>query len=254
MGRHKDRSINVNNKKPYKKYTLPDQKEIDRLINKSTVLNTKRATTAWLNKFENFRSNVKYIGKCTEIADIHELEVQIQNFIVVMKTKYGEDYKATSINACIDALNRHLNQYSRWGALYIDFKAKVDGSGIDVCIPRSKTNQRGMEGGVGDTLKIPSHPQIISVYEKYFAKRPVNANPQFYLQEYTDENDYTYLNKWYKTNNIGEKRMRTFLHELVKECGIDVMGRKITNHSVRKTLVELLKDLGFSDIEVMSVS
>ncbi|PKK56417.1 hypothetical protein RhiirC2_800055 [Rhizophagus irregularis] len=64
----------------------------------------------------------------------------------------------------------------------------------------------------------------------------------------------TYLNKWYKTNNIGEKRMRTFLHELAKECGIDVMGRKITNHSVRKTLVELLKDLGFSDIEVMSVS
>ncbi|PKK78182.1 hypothetical protein RhiirC2_835244, partial [Rhizophagus irregularis] len=112
MGRHKDRSINVNNKKPYKKYTLPDQEEIDRLINKSTVLNTKRATTAWLNKFENFRSNVKYIGKCTEVADIHELEVQIQNFIVVMKTKYGEDYKATSINACIDALNRHLNQYS----------------------------------------------------------------------------------------------------------------------------------------------
>ncbi|CAB5395117.1 unnamed protein product [Rhizophagus irregularis] len=154
MGRHKDRSINVNNKKPYKKYTLPDQEEIDRLINKSTVLNTKRATTAWLNKFENFRSNVKYIGKCTEVADIHELEVQIQNFIV----------------------------------------------------------------------------------------------------EYTDENDYTYLNKWYKTNNIGEKRMRTFLHELAKECGIDVMGRKITNHSVRKTLVELLKDLGFSDIEVMSVS
>ncbi|PKK58357.1 hypothetical protein RhiirC2_796444 [Rhizophagus irregularis] len=239
MGRHKDRSINVNNKKPYKKYTLPDQEEIDRLINKSTVLNTKRATTAWLNKFENFRSNVKYIGKCTEVADIHELEVQIQNFIVVMKTKYGEDYKATSINACIDALNRHLNQYSvirpldlkdrrmfpsLWQILDGKLKditeqgkgeikgsdslsldevklmfnspilstdtptAKVDGSGIDVCIPRSKTNQRGMEGGVGDTLKIPSHPQIISVYEKYFAKRPVNANPQFYLQEYTDEN------------------------------------------------------------------
>ncbi|CAB4431817.1 unnamed protein product [Rhizophagus irregularis] len=71
MRRHKDRSIDVNNK-----------------------------------------SSVKYIGKCTEIDDIHELEVQIRNFIVVMKTKYGEDYKATSINDCIDALNRHLNQYS----------------------------------------------------------------------------------------------------------------------------------------------
>ena len=69
-----------------------------------------------------------------------------------------------------------------------DFKAKVDGSGIEVCIPRSKTNQRGMKGGVGDILKIPNHPQIISVYEKYFTKRPVNANSQFYLQEYTSEN------------------------------------------------------------------
>ncbi|CAB5388505.1 unnamed protein product [Rhizophagus irregularis] len=299
MGRHKDRSINVNNKKPYKKYTLPDQEEIDRLINKSTVLNTKRATTAWLNKFENFRSNVKYIGKCTEVAGIHELEVQIQNFIVVMKTKYGEDYKATSINACIDALNRHLNQYSVIRPL--DLKDRrmfpslwqiLDGKLKDITeqgkgeikgsdslsldevklmfnSPILSTDTPtgllktvffynalflGLRGGVGDTLKIPSHPQIISVYEKYFAKRPVNANPQFYLQEYTDENDYTYLNKWYKTNNIGEKRMRTFLHELAKECGIDVMGRKITNHSVRKTLVELLKDLGFSDIEVMSVS
>jgi len=66
--------------------------------------------------------------------------------------------------------------------------------------------------------------------------------------------DFIYFNRWYKTNNIGEKRMRNFLHELAQECGIEVMGRKITNHSVRKTLVELLKDLGFSDIEVMSVS
>ncbi|PKC56734.1 hypothetical protein RhiirA1_401910 [Rhizophagus irregularis] len=283
----------TNNKKFYKKYTLPDQEEIDRLLKKSTVLNTKRATTTWLNKFENFRNSVKYIGKCTEVADIHELEVQIRNFIIVMKTNNGEDYKATSINACIDALNRHLNQYSvirpldlkdrrmfpdlcptgllktvffynalflglRGGEHYIlkfnDFKAKVDGSGIEVCIPRSKTNQCGMEGGTGDILKIPNHPQIISVYEKYFANHPVNASPHFYLQEYTDENDFIYFNRWYKTSNIGEKRMRNFLHELAKECGIDVIGRKITNHSVRKTLVELLKDLGFSDIEVMSVS
>ncbi|PKB94357.1 hypothetical protein RhiirA5_438983 [Rhizophagus irregularis] len=295
----------TNNKKFYKKYTLPDQEEIDRLLKKSTVLNTKRATTTWLNKFENFRNSVKYIGKCTEVADIHELEVQIQNFIIVMKTNNGEDYKATSINACIDALNRHLNQYSvirpldlkdrrmfpdLWQILDGKLKdiakqgkaevcgsdslsldevklifnspilniesptAKVDGSGIEVCIPRSKTNQRGMEGGTGDILKIPNHPQIISVYEKYFANRPVNASPHFYLQEYTDENDFIYFNRWYKTSNIGEKRMRNFLHELAKECGIDVIGRKITNHSVRKTLVELLKDLGFSDIEVMSVS
>ncbi|PKY60137.1 hypothetical protein RhiirA4_483487 [Rhizophagus irregularis] len=59
--------------------------------------------------------------------------------------------------------------------------------------------------------------------------------------------------KWYKISNIGEKRMRNFLHELAKECFIDVIGYKITNHNIQKTLVELLKNLGFSDIEVMSV-
>ncbi|GBB89652.1 hypothetical protein RclHR1_16400004 [Rhizophagus clarus] len=29
-----------------------------------------------------------------------------------MKTKNGDDYKSTSVNACINALNRHLNQHS----------------------------------------------------------------------------------------------------------------------------------------------
>lgn len=239
------------------------------MLNKSIVLNTKKATTTWVNKFEAFRSDVKYLGKCTEVANIHELEIQIRNFVIVMKTENGEEYKVTSVNACIDALNRHLNQYSiirpldlkdrrmfpdlwqildgklkditeqgkgeikgsdslsldevklifnspildintptgllktiffynalflglRGGEHYMlkfnDFKVKSNESGIEVCISRSKTNQRGMEGGLEDILKIPNHPQIISIYEKYFTKRPVNAKPHFYLQEYIDEN------------------------------------------------------------------
>ncbi|GET52173.1 hypothetical protein GLOIN_2v1768727 [Rhizophagus irregularis DAOM 181602=DAOM 197198] len=71
----------------------------------------------------------------------------------------------------------------RGGEHYIlkfnDFKVKVNGSGIEVCIPKSKTNQHDIEGDTGDILKI----QIISVYEKYFANRLVNASPYFYLQE-----------------------------------------------------------------------
>ncbi len=46
-----------------------------------------------------------------------------------------------------------------------------------------------MKSGLGDILKIPNHPQIISIYEKYFTKHSVNAKPHFYLQEYIDEND-----------------------------------------------------------------
>ncbi len=82
------------------------------MLNKSIVLNIKKVTTTWVNKFEAFRSDVKYLEKCTEVANIHELEIQIQNFVIVIKTENGEEYKVTSVNACIDALNRHLNQYS----------------------------------------------------------------------------------------------------------------------------------------------
>ncbi len=79
------------------------------MLNKSIVLNTKKVTTTWVNKFEAFRSDVKYLGKCTEVANIHELKIQIQNFIIVMKTENEEEYKVTSVNAYIDALNWHLN-------------------------------------------------------------------------------------------------------------------------------------------------
>lgn len=65
--------------------------------------------------------------------------------------------------------------------------------------------------------------------------------------------NFIYFNRWYKISNIDEKKMQNFLHELAKKCDIDVIEHKITNHSIWKTLVELLKNLGFLNIEVMSV-
>lgn len=65
---------------------------------------------------------------------------------------------------------------------------------------------------------------------------------------------YIYQGKWYLKNQIGKLRLQGFLHNLAVECGISAEGRKITNHSGRKSLVSLLKELNFTDIEVMSVS
>jgi len=68
-----------------------------------------------------------------------------------------------------------------------DFKKRVDG-GFDVYIYRSKTNQRGLNNhGKADVLIIPNNEEIIYYYESYFAKRPVLADPEFYLQESNEE-------------------------------------------------------------------
>jgi hypothetical protein len=68
-----------------------------------------------------------------------------------------------------------------------DFKKRKDG-GFDVYIYRSKTNQRGLNNrGKADVLIIPNHKEIICDYETYFAKRPVLADPEFYLQETNEE-------------------------------------------------------------------
>lgn len=68
-----------------------------------------------------------------------------------------------------------------------DFKKRKDG-GFDVYIYRSKTNQRGLNNhGQADILVIPNHKEIIHDYESYFSRRPVLADPEFYLQEANDE-------------------------------------------------------------------
>jgi len=68
------------------------------------------------------------------------------------------------------------------------FKKRLDG-GYDVTIYRSKTNQRGLNDnkGVADTLVIPNSPQIIYDYDLYLSRRPMGADPEFYLQEFPEE-------------------------------------------------------------------
>jgi hypothetical protein len=48
--------------------------------------------------------------------------------------------------------------------------------------------------------------------------------------------------------------MKAFFKRLVMSCDIDISNRKITNQTGRKTLIQILKELGLSDYETMSIS
>jgi hypothetical protein len=53
---------------------------------------------------------------------------------------------------------------------------------------------------------------------------------------------------------MGENRLKSFMRTIAYETGIELVNRKITNQSGRKTLIQILKDMGKSDYEVMTNS
>ncbi|GBC05859.1 hypothetical protein RclHR1_06480009 [Rhizophagus clarus] len=225
---------------PLRPVDLLDQKQFPDL---HLILDGKLKELAELGKGVKNGSSPLTIEECQQI---------LQSPILTQETPSGLLKRIFFYNA----LFLGLRGGEHYKLKFNHFQKRYDG-GYDVNITRSKTKQGGIEdpnNGSGDKLRIPGHPSIIADYDLFFTKRPINAKENFYLQEITDEDVYIYQGKWYLKNQIGKLRLQEFLHNLAVECGISAEGRKITNHSGRKSLVSLLKELNFTDIEVMSVS
>ncbi|GBB88897.1 hypothetical protein RclHR1_09960009 [Rhizophagus clarus] len=225
---------------PLRPVDLLDQKQFPDL---HLILDGKLKELAELGKGVKNGSSPLTIEECQQI---------LQSPILTQETPSGLLKRIFFYNA----LFLGLRGGEHYKLKFNHFQKRYDG-GYDVNITRSKTKQGGIEdpnNGSGDKLRIPGHPSIIADYDLFFTKRPINAKENFYLQEITDEDVYIYQGKWYLKNQIGKLRLQGFLHNLAVECGISAEGRKITNHSGRKSLVSLLKELNFTDIEVMSVS
>ncbi|GET00577.1 zinc finger MYM-type protein 2-like [Rhizophagus clarus] len=106
-----------------------------------------------------------------------------------------------------------------------NFKKRKDG-GFDVYIYHSKTNQRRLSNDreKAEILIIPNQAEVINDYESYFAKRPVLADKQFYLQEY-DEEKALQTGVWYKNSHIGEARLKGFMRDICRLTEIDLTNR-----------------------------
>ncbi|CAG8817665.1 20469_t:CDS:2, partial [Dentiscutata erythropus] len=93
---------------------------------------------------------------------------------------------------------------------------------------QSAINALNQYFNVAKTFSIPPIFDFVESYDKYLAKCPPDADLQFYL---------------HPIKGI-----------YVESCDIDISGRKISNQTRRKTLIQLLKSLGLSDYETMSIS
>ncbi|PKB94213.1 hypothetical protein RhiirA5_480069 [Rhizophagus irregularis] len=325
-------------KRPCKKlkvnftYKKPTDDELRNLIDSSRCKNTDYSTSNWIRALEKFRTDVNYQGLIEEVDTKEELEDQLCRFVHAMRKKDGSEYHVSSVNSCMFAINRHLNNksvlskpinimdkdqyYKLWQILNGKVKSLVsqgrgerngaDGfteddllqildhpamsgndpasllyrifffnaiflglrggehfqnfirrkdkyGGFDVIIYKSKTNQRGANNieSQGDKLYIPEIPSIIEMYENYFTKRPTQADPHFYLKP-CNISEVEFNGQWYHKQHVSEKEIKSFMKKIVTLTGINVDDRKISNHSGRKTLVQILKRRGFSNSECMA--
>ncbi|RIB11809.1 hypothetical protein C2G38_2145395 [Gigaspora rosea] len=92
---------------------------------------------------------------------------------------------------------------------------------------------------------------------KYFSKRPVDADSGFiYIQSIQNLHQvhYSSIKVWCKKIQFGQLKLKIFMRVLAEKTGINCEDRKITNQAGRKTLVQLLKNIGANDYEVSTIT
>ncbi|PKY60637.1 hypothetical protein RhiirA4_412768, partial [Rhizophagus irregularis] len=70
----------------------------------------------------------------------------------------------------------------------------------------------------------------------------------------TDQVLVEFTGYWFKSAQMGEKSVKGLMKEIATITEIDCDKRKFTNHSGRKTFIQISKSEGISDNDVMSVS
>lgn len=59
---------------------------------------------------------------------------------------------------------------------------------------------------------------------------------------------------WYKPNHVGSKRLNSFLNEICKITGVNLNGRKITNHSGHHALIQNCEKMGIPKEDIKLIS
>ena len=107
----------------------------------------------------------------------------------------------------------------------------------------TKTQQGGLRKkrrGIQPKMFATGDPRCpVQFFKTYLAHRPEemrNSGP-FYLSIFEKPKS----DVWYKKQRMGVNKIDSFMKNMAWEAELDVEGRKLTNHSVGKTVVKKLK-------------
>ena len=153
----------------------------------------------------------------------------------------GGFYPYTSVS------EQETSRKSRWGD--VQLQQQNDGQEVLVWLAERGTKTRhGQERGhqrafqpkiyATNTARCP-----VSFYKKFRSHRPVEMNaPEspFYLA--VRHNRRSNEEVWYMKAPLGKNEIGKFLSTAAKNAGLHREGKKVTNHSVRKTCISRLLD------------
>ncbi|XP_061191553.1 uncharacterized protein LOC133199700 [Saccostrea echinata] len=161
-----------------------------------------------------------------------------------------------SIHFGLRGVSEHYNL--RWR----DIKLKVSSHGTEYL----EYNERQTKTRTGDNIvdirqvkpKMFSSGDIrdpVQSYKLYSAKRPLGFSSDedpFYLSKRTIPLDDPRSDKWYLKQKVGEKKLASFMKEMAVKANFT--GKKLTNHSARKHLIQKLRDLNVPPTDKMQIS
>ncbi|CAG8731147.1 21085_t:CDS:2 [Cetraspora pellucida] len=223
---------------PNNSLTVEDP-EAQRLINLSYVANTEKNTSKWLRHVDQYREEKNITKMLDQFDNKEELDVFLCSFISWLTKKDGTPFKVESIHNCYAALARYLRENSAVeGGIRIWDKYSFPRA-LRCLDSKMKSLQNNSYGDTSKSDLLTSNEIISCLNHNYLS---VNDNKEI-------KNDI-----WYKASRMGENKLKSMMQQIVINIGIDLEGRKITNHSCRRTAIMILKAFDVPEDEVMIFS
>ncbi|CAG8555105.1 3680_t:CDS:2 [Cetraspora pellucida] len=211
-----------------------------------------KATEVWVKVLKEFHFDMSYEGKIKKIDTKKVLKDQLSKFVYSIEKKNSVMSKPVEIlnpkvyfdlNTIINdelknLLVKGLGKCVRLDRLTLQEVKQIlsyhtiqcnNPEGLLQCIFFYNSILLALRGGLknydgqAEVISLPNIKSIIDDYEFYFIKHP------FYGQA------------------IDEKRLRSYFQIISKAMDIEFGGCNLSNHSERKTAVQMLKGLGYSD-------
>ncbi|CAG8786207.1 4026_t:CDS:2 [Gigaspora margarita] len=269
-------------------FVTPSPVDINHMINYATVKNTSHNTQTWVNAISKYFKDMNLSGDITQIKDRIELENILIQFFVALKRKDGKLYAPTSIYNSFCEIARHLqinscqdpkpnildkNQFPCLFAT-IDGKIKLVQDTNPQDTPTSITYRvyfwlcllGGLRGGDVKRLKF-NHVKVsadkslkITIpHEKNHAgglKNLRNAGrvcqiPPDMHEKFTPVSDISY----YIFRRGTYFKSEEFFLQIASDSGVVNMNhKKITNHSLRRSAIQILTQLNVTTDRIIAFS
>ena len=132
------------------------------------------------------------------------------------------------------------------GMRYIEFKENP-----------TKTRQHGLHPNPRMTnpkmFAIGGDRCPVEIFDFFVSKRPADMknSGRFYLYP---KMHCTTTENWFKVSPVGKNKISKFMKEIISGTVIETNGRKLTNHSGRKTLVKKLKPAEVPESSIIKVT